>query len=343
MVEGRNEIVVKLQGAKITEEGVEAYSLGNFLLDFQSTVARISQMSVGKSKNTKEITKMYLKSITKGSAILSFGSGIHDTIDHETDLKMAYDDLKRIFQVMDKSPEEGRKELIENHKDTVSRLKLELSLMNIVKSPFEITLYDATDTGVKVNKTWLKYVSGWIDEDQKETPQSIKGVIIRIKGDKPDRTFTILDENGKLVKCDLNQELEIDVLSKFKLPVEIQGILKKNLKTPKVIEVKGLVPLNSFRTNDIASLRLTKTVEINVEYDDEIWCLSIPQLNANGCGYSLNKALEDLRESILGGYEIYVKDLKEDELSEKALELRRNLLSLLGDNNYENVQEERDN
>lgn len=38
-----------------------------------------------------------------------------------------------------------------------------------------------------------------------------------------------------------------------------------------------------------------------------------------------------------------MKDLKEDELSEKALELRRNLLSLLGDNNYENVQEERDN
>ena len=51
MGEEYNEIVVKLQGAKIIEGGgIEAYYLGKFLLDFQSTVSavdRVSQKNLG--------------------------------------------------------------------------------------------------------------------------------------------------------------------------------------------------------------------------------------------------------------------------------------------------------
>ena len=284
---------------------------------------------------------MYLKKISPGSAILAFESGSQKTLEPVSNLMKAYNELKHLFQVIDRSPEEGRKELIQSFEDTVSRLRIELGLRSIVEDPFDITLYDGTGSEVKVNKDRLEYVYKWIEEDQKEMPQSIKGVIIRIKGDEPERTFTIMDENGKLVTCAYKEKLEGNVISEFKSPVEIYGILKKKPRTPKVKEIIDLKPLSFLVSNEIASLRLNNSVEINVEYDDEIWCLNVPPLNANGCGYTLNRALEDLKESILGAYEIYVKDRREEELSEKAIELRKRLLSLVGDDNYENVQKKR--
>ncbi len=341
MEEEHNEIIVKLQGAKIIDGRIEAHSLGNFLLNFQSTVDRIYQRNLSKTKIKKEMTKMYLKKISPGSAILAFESGSQKTLEPVSNLMKAYNELKHLFQVIDRSPEEGRKELIQSFEDTVSRLRIELGLRSIVEDPFDITLYDGTGSEVKVNKDRLEYVYKWIEEDQKEMPQSIKGVIIRIKGDEPERTFTIMDENGKLVTCAYKEELEGNVISEFKSPVEIYGILKKKPRTPKVKEIIDLKPLSFLVSNEIASLRLNNSVEINVEYDDEIWCLNVPPLNANGCGYTLNRALEDLKESILGAYEIYVKDRREEELSEKAIELRKRLLSLVGDDNYENVQKKR--
>ena len=46
MVEEQEEIVVKLQGPKIIDGRIEAYSLGSFLLNFQSTVDRIYQKNI---------------------------------------------------------------------------------------------------------------------------------------------------------------------------------------------------------------------------------------------------------------------------------------------------------
>ena len=98
--------------------------------------------------------------------------------------------------------------------------------------------------------------------------------------------------------------------------------------------MNSLKPLN---TNKISSLKLNNYVEVRVEYVDEIWYLNISQLNANGCGYTLNGALADLKESIIGAYEIYIKDRKEEELSVKSMELRNRLLSLISEESYENA------
>jgi hypothetical protein len=57
----------------------------------------------------------------------------------------------------------------------------------------------------------------------------------------------------------------------------------------------GLMLSNSIRINGVPSLMLTETVEINVERDDQTWCLSISQLNASGCGYSINEALGNIK------------------------------------------------
>ena len=96
--------------------------------------------------------------------------------------------------------------------------------------------------------------------------------------------------------------------------------------------------LKSLNTNEISSLKLNNYVEVRIEYDYPIWCVSIFQLDVNGCSYTLNGALADLKESILGAYEIYVKERKEEELSGESIELRNRLQSLVGEENYENAQ-----
>ncbi len=97
----------------------------------------------------------------------------------------------------------------------------------------------------------------------------------------------------------------------------------------------GSKSLAALRIDEIASLRLTDSIDIEAEYDEKIWCLTTTQLNAVGCGYTLTKALENLEESVLGAYELYVKELKKSELSEKAMELRRNLRLYISKNSYE--------
>ena len=98
--------------------------------------------------------------------------------------------------------------------------------------------------------------------------------------------------------------------------------------------MNSLKPLN---TNKISSLKLNNYVKVSIEHDYPTFYVSIPQLNANGCGYTLNGALADLKESIIGAYEIYIKDRKEEELSVKSMELRNRLLSLISEESYENA------
>lgn len=54
-----NEMGVKLEGEKITLGKIDARSLGNFLLDFQSVIERITIKSGVKERTTRDQSRLF--------------------------------------------------------------------------------------------------------------------------------------------------------------------------------------------------------------------------------------------------------------------------------------------
>ncbi len=90
------------------------------------------------------------------------------------------------------------------------------------------------------------------------------------------------------------------------------------------------------RTNNLNILKLKDNVKINIDFEEDIWCLSISGLSVNGCGHTYKEALKDLEENIINSFEIYVINFDERSLSEDAKKLRNNLIKFVGMNNYKN-------
>ena len=54
-----NEMMVKLEGEKTTLDKIDARSLGNFQLDFQSVIERITIKSDAKERTTRDQSKLF--------------------------------------------------------------------------------------------------------------------------------------------------------------------------------------------------------------------------------------------------------------------------------------------
>jgi hypothetical protein len=336
-------IIVKLESNNIIKGKVDAASLGNFLIYFQMLLDKILFTKIDKKKIIpRDISRLYLKEIKEGSLDLIFEPSPQTTIDNVHLLESSYNELINLSEDLTQSPENARIRILKYVEDPKLRLSLEVSLKNLLESDFNISFYKIkSESLVRLDSSKIEYIKQWINEDQKTGAIKLKGVIVRIKGDEPERSFTVLDENNKIIKCFYKSDLEKNVVEYFKIPVEISGIAYRKVRGTSIDEILDIKPWKFEETNKLYTLKLKDNVKINIDFEEDIWCLSISELSVNGCGYTYKEALKDLEENIINSFEIYVKKFDENSLSEDAKKLRNNLIKFVGLDNYENLQKKR--
>ena len=326
-----NEIKVKLEGSKIYPGKIDARALGSFLIDFQSVIDKMMPKTSSKDKFTREQSKLFLVRIDKGSVELIFEPSSQTTLDEINIVSDAYHKFKELSGKINVFPEEARNQIKTTLVDPSDRLKLEFSLKNLMQSEFTISLYDRDDNPVKLDQSKLSKLQDWIAEDSKIGHKEIRGVILRIKGDEPGRYFTVQAEDGSIVKCYYETEAELKVWEFFKKPVTVVGIAEKKIKSSNLKEILDIQPFEHFQTKRVGALTLNAEVGCRITFDDDVWCLGIDELGAYACGNTYNMTIKQLESNIRDIYELYLKEIPADKMSESARVLKDNLQRILGE------------
>ena len=330
-MEKRNEIRIKLESEDIRSGKIEAKTLGNFLIDFQSVIDKFVFKLKHKERMAGEISSLYLERIEKGSVDLIFEGNPQMTLDEEVPVIRAYDTLRNLAAEINHSPDVARDRIKSMLSDPSDRLRLEIPLRNLMLSDFYIVLFDQDNKPSRLNENKSTRLQEWIEEDSKEGQREIRGVMLRIKGDEPSRYFTIQSEDGSIVRCYYEEDEEAKVLELFKKPLIVVGIAEKKRKSSSLKEMLDLQAWDHFSINQLGSLKFKTPVTCNVSFEDEIWCLGIETLGIYACGDTYREALTHLEGNILAVLELYTKEIPVENMSDSAKDLLSDLKRILGE------------
>lgn len=341
-MKGDKKIEVKLSGGDISSGKIYARTLGHFLLNFQSLIEIFSPKMSLNRRVMKNATRLFLSKIESGSVILHFQPSLQETIYEDDILTNVYEDLIHFTEVLITTPNDARKLLLEKSIEDSDRLKFELTLQQLMTSEYEVSFISESKGAVELLKSKISYVENWIKEDSNVGSRSIKGVLLRIKGDGPSPYFTMKTHNGSIVKCYYNPDEEGTVLDFFKRPLIVVGIAERNVKFSNLTEIMDMSEWTKERFSKLGHLRLKRDMEFEVSYEDEVICLSNHDLRVTACAFDYKEAVKRLETNLIEIYDVYVHQIPQDKLGSSALKLVANLKEIVGEESYGNAKEKRD-
>lgn len=326
-----NQIKIKLAGSIIQGHKVDAGELGKFLINFQDLIESfmlIQQPNAKFNKKLKDTSKIYLKKITKGSAILNFESSGQINLAGENPVMNAYNEAVSVVQKINTNPIEARKNLNNQFILPNQRLRTEIKLDGIFTDRYEIGLgFDSRFISPK--SSMREHISKWISEDSKKGTSEIQGVMTGIETDEP-HYLTITTTLGQKIKCLYEKSIENKVIENYlKKPITIKGLFVGKVKTIKVKEIIDIKSWAHSQLSEIGKFSFKTPLKVGIDFEDDVWCLKLESLNSSGCGYSYNEALKNLEISIKEKRKAYVEKFKEGELTDKAKILRKNLSEII--------------
>jgi hypothetical protein len=164
--------------------------------------------------------------------------------------------------------------------------------------------------------------------------KSIIGRLMEVRVDQK-RSFQIDAVEGPVI-CSYTPDLENRVIENIGRLVRIKGIMSLgrggrytlSLNNENSIEDLNVLPLDKVKIRG-RSLDLGEPVLLNVSYEDDCYWVSNDKFHLRGFGPNLKTAIEDLVEEIEMLWDDYV-EVRLEELSEDALDLRRKLIQVFG-------------
>jgi hypothetical protein len=325
---GSNQITIKLAGSIVQGHKVDAGELGKFLINFQDLIESFMLIQQPKARLAiKHTPKIYLKKIGKGSAILNFESSGQTNIEGKNPVINAYNEAVSTVHEININPTEARKNLNNQFILPDMRLKTELKLNSMFTDRYEIGL-GLDSKFVSPKYTMREHISRWISEDSKKGTSEIQGVMTGIETDEP-CYLTLITTTGKKIKSAYEKYDENKIINYLQKPITIKGIFIGKLRTLRIKELIDIKDWMHSQLSEVGKFKFRSPIRMGVEFEDDVWCLKLESLNCYGCGYSYNEALQNLEISIKEKREAYVEKFKENELTEKAKVLRRNLSEII--------------
>lgn len=324
-----NKIVVRLAGSIVQNSKVDAGELGKFLISFQGLIEDFAKLSQNKlsNKEIKTTSKIYLKKIKKGSAILDFEGSGQKYIGGENPVIEAYGKVVSSVDKINDSPNEARQNLNNEFILPKLRMQTEQRLAEIFTDKYQVGLgIDGKYLYPKSSKREL--IQKWVDEDSKMGVSEIQGVMTRLKTDRP-QFFTIISATGQKVKCFYEKSEEVKVMGLLKKPISVKGTVIGKIKAMRIKELLGIKSWDYTELSEVGKLKFKSPLKANVLFEDDVWCLNLESLNCSGCGDNYEEALKRLEVSIKDKIESYVKNFKETQLTDKAKSLRKKLSEIV--------------
>lgn len=328
-------IKIKLAGSIVQDHKVDIGELGRFLTNFQDLIESfmlVQHPDVKLAKDLKASSKIYLKRITKGSAILNLQGSGQKALLGGNPVMEAYGAAVSMVHGININPVAARVDLNNQFVLPNLRLKTEIKLNTMFTGRYEIG-FGFDSRFIKPKSSMGSHISKWINEDIKKGTSEIQGVMTGIEVDEP-HYLTITTAAGQKIKCLYDKSEEDKIINDYlKKPITIKGAITGGIKSVRVKEILDIKSWTYSLLSEVGKFRFKNPIKLSVDFeDDDVWCLKIESLNCYGCGYSYKEALKNLEISISEKIEDYVMKFKESELTEKAKVLRKNLSEIhLGD------------
>lgn len=340
-------IVYILGGGSVSLSNAPAQLLGKILINVQGLVYSIanSEESRAAGRRTKKIEELYKLKVDfkEGSVAMEFSpellaptlgdimlqaptfgkaSQFIELLPHKD---LEYDQLKLEIEKQIQDPR-ARITTLNCLKQLIppDGKNAEISFRNINGEASEIELHD---------DLLKRRVEQLLREEMKNYELEVFGVISRIKDDVPFPSFFVKDWSGKLVKVQMPEEKRPEILDYLakRMPIRLTGVGNKK-RSLEISDLDEIEPNTNILFDSINGIKLKTKIEANLSYErydneSDYWIVGNEELGAYGVDLTVEKAKKLFMEDLYSEYLTY-KDLADQDLTGKALSLKRKLIDL---------------
>lgn len=331
---------IRLDGNIVKEHKVDVIALGWFLLNFQSLIDSFLELQYTKKelkkKSVRQISRLYFKGISEGSAILGLETSPQMVLSQVDSVEKAYNEFLDITKKINDEPDAARTDLSQKFVHIPDRIRVEQKMYEIFTDKYT-TGFGSDGKYIYPKQSMRETIEGWVDEDSRKGTEEIKGAMIRLKLDAPGYFSIISQDNKDIIKCKYSNDLLEKIIDLVDKPVIIRGVVKRGVRK---LEMKELLDLNPWKfeeVNKIGKFRLKNDLKLKVDYEDDLWCLEALELNSVGSGYSYNDAIKSLEENIIDNVYVLTYKFKDSELSKKDKDVKQKLLQYISSKDIEGL------
>ena len=335
-------IIYKLEADTASINNAPAQLVGKILVAMQGLIYSLAGANIGRrSKRDEELYSLNVN-FKSGSIDLEFSPGV---------LAATFDDMMEQTPVFNKASKflgllpqrdmeysELKSEVekqIDDNRTRITALNSLLQLIPPLGNEAEITFKningDATRT--KLQDRFLKdRVEKLLKEEIKKHDIEVFGVIQRFKDDAPGPSFIVKDGHGKFIKVRLPDEKRDEVLDYLhrRVPIRLTGAGNKK-KSLEIFDLDELEPNTQLSIESVHGIKLKSPLEAQLSYEkdeeSDYWVIGNDEFGAYGVDFDVDKARKMFAEDLCFKY-INFKDLSDDKLTEKALNLKKKLIRL---------------
>ena len=349
---GSPEIVYKLGDKSISLKNAPAQYIGNVLLNIPRLVYAVASSTEGPiqsfSRRSKEFDALYSLNVRfeDGCVEMGFFNSFPEPSTEESEAQFAaLNKASKFISLLSRRDLEYNELKLELENE-IADLGLRIVTLNSFKQLLPPKGTEAIikfknmngNPDIKLHDEILKRkIDRLLKEEMKNHEFEEKGVITRIKDDVPFPHFTIKNYSGKTIKVKLTEEKRSEIVEFLakRTPIRLTGVETKK-KNFKIVELDEIEQNDHILIDSVNDMKLSEPIEAKLSLDkyndeSEYWVVGNDEFGAYGVDSTVVKAQEMFKEDLYSQYVTY-KDIDDDKLSNKALDLKRKLIGLFGNN-----------
>lgn len=339
----RPAIIYKFEADSTTLSNAPAQLIGNILVSMQGLIYSLA--GAGSGRRSKKDQNLYLLNVNfkPGSINMEFSPA---------SLDITLDDSIRQTPIFNKASEflstlprrnieysELKQEVEKQIDDPRSRITTLNALKRLLPPPGNKAEVTFRNINRDMSKTELhddllkRRVEMLLSEELKKYDVEVFGVISRIKDDAPSPSFYVKDWSGKLVKVQMPEEKRDEIIDYLahRMPIRLTGAGNKK-RSLEIYELDEIEPNTQIIINSIRGKEFKDPIEAQLSYEkhdeeSDYWVVGNDEFGAYGVDLTVEKAKDMFKEDLYSEYVAY-KDLSDDTLTDKAINLKRKLISL---------------
>lgn len=336
-------IIYKFEEDSATLSNAPAQLIGNILVSMQGLIYSLAGASSG--RRSKKDQTLYLLNVNfkHGSIKMEFSPASLDlTLDDSMRQTPIFSKASEFLSILPRRNIEYSELKLEVEKqidDPRARITTLNALKRLLPPPgkkAEVTFRNINGDNPKTelhDDILKRRVEMLLSEELKKNDVEVFGVISRIKDDAPSPSFYVKDWSGKLVKVQMPDEKRDDIIDYLahRVPIRLTGAGNKK-RSLEIYELDEIEPNTRIIINSIRGKEFKHPIEAQLSYEkhdeeSDYWVVGSDEFGAYGVDLTVEKAKEMFKDDLYSEYVAY-KDLSNDKLTDKAVNLKRKLISL---------------
>ena len=331
---GYKRFYIHIKGQGILNNKIAIRELGLTLNRFQSLYDHIGIISAPKLE--KKDMSLYFSSVIESKSVVV-------EIQHEEKIPTLVKEFEKpdsLFEtlfklVLDYEFNEGLEEFRKLVHSPISRVELLSKLRDFwstkkrkISIGFGENLSDVNLR--KLSYIYKKRIGTWLLKEVEELSKDFRCFITRLKYDFP-ASFSVMDEDGNIVKGRLTSNIKADVKKYSGELVKIKGILKKKGKEYRFLKIDYIKPIHYIEIEDnVYGLPLFHSLKFSVKLFEDGIVLTEESLNIRLYVQKLSDIATELRDYLEILIEEYI-DVPKNSVDQNAIKFRESLIKLFGE------------